>query len=183
MKRLQRAALLVTLAENLRARGSWCGETHIQKGAYLLQELLGVPLELDYCLYKHGPYSFDLSDELTSLRADKIFDQEKQPYPYGPKLKPGEMAQKARELSPKTLAKYEQHVTFIADKLADSGVQTLERLATALYVTKEGVSGDDVAARAARLHEFKPHVSLDEAQQAVEWLDRLRQESEMLLAA
>ena len=86
MKRLQRAAILVTLAEKLRDQGSWCGETHIQKGTYLLQELLGVPLELEYCLYKHGPYSFDLSDELTSLRADRIFDQEKQPYPYGQNL-------------------------------------------------------------------------------------------------
>jgi uncharacterized protein YwgA len=183
MKRIQRAAILVTLAENLRARGSWCGETHIQKGAYLLQELLGVPLELDYCLYKHGPYSFDLSDELTSLRADKIFDQEKQPYPYGPKLKPGEMAQKARELSPKTLAKYEQHVTFIAENLGDSDVKALERLATALYVTKEGSCGDSVSERAARLNQIKPHVVLDEAQKAVEDLDRLREESEMLLAA
>ncbi|HIJ87988.1 MAG TPA: hypothetical protein HPP97_09960 [Desulfuromonadales bacterium] len=183
MKRIQRAAILVTLAENLRARGSWCGETHIQKGAYLLQELLGVPLELEYCLYKHGPFSFDLSDELTSLRADKIFDQEKQPYPYGPKLKPGEMAQKARELSPKTLAKYGQHVTFIADNLGDNDVKALERLATALYVTREGISGDDIDARAARLHEFKPHVPLDEARHAVERLDKLREESEMLLAA
>ncbi|MDY0383191.1 hypothetical protein [Trichlorobacter sp.] len=183
MKRLQRAAMLVTLAEKLRDHGSWCGETHIQKGAYLLQELLGIPLELDYCLYKHGPFSFDLSDELTSLRADKIFDQEKQPYPYGPKLKPGEMAQKVRDLSPKTLAKYEQHINFIADNLGDNDVKALERLATALYVTKEGVSGGDVNARATRLHEFKPHVPMDEARQAVERIDRLWQESAMLRAA
>jgi len=183
MKRIQRAAVLVTLAEKLRDHGSWCGETHIQKGAYLLQELLGVPLELDYCLYKHGPYSFDLSDELTSLRADKIFDQEKQPYPYGPKLKPGEMAQKSQELSPKTLAKYEQHITFIADNLGASDVKALERLATALYVTKEGICGNGVDARAARLHEFKPHVPPEEARKAVEQLDKLRADSEALLAA
>lgn len=183
MKRLQRAALLVALAEKLRMHGSWCGETHMQKGAYILQYLAGVPLELDYCLYKHGPFSFDLSDELTSLRADKIFDQEKQPYPYGPKLKPGEMSGKVRELYPKTLAKYEQHVKFVADNLADSDVKALERLATALFVTREGASGAAVDARAVRLNQIKPHVSLEEARQAVEDIDSLQAEANRLLAA
>jgi uncharacterized protein YwgA len=183
MRRLQRAAILVLLAEKLKARGSWCGETHIQKATYILQDLLGVPLDLEYCLYKHGPYSFDLSDELVFLRADGIFDQEKQPYPFGPKLKPGEAAIKIRELYPKTLAKYDKHVTFVADNLGTSNVKELERLATAHFVTQEGKCGSGVKARAARLHEIKPHVPLDEACQAVEQLDRLREESEMLLAA
>ncbi len=31
MKRLQRDAVILSLIENLRAKGSWCGETHIQK--------------------------------------------------------------------------------------------------------------------------------------------------------
>jgi hypothetical protein len=44
MNRLQRAALLTTLADKLRDAGSWCGETHLQKAAYLLQTLLQVPL-------------------------------------------------------------------------------------------------------------------------------------------
>jgi uncharacterized protein YwgA len=183
MKRLQRAALLVNLAEKLINHGSWCGETHIQKSAYILQNLAGVPLELEYCLYKHGPFSFDLSDELTSLRADKIFDQEKQPYPFGPKLKPGEVAEKVQELYPKTVLKYEQHLTFVADNLRDSNVKALERLATALYVTKEGKAGADVEARAARLNQFKPHVTLEEARQAVEDIDRLQAEANRLLAA
>lgn len=183
MKRLQRAALLVNLAQKLRRHGSWCGETHLQKGVYILQYLAGVPFELDYCLYKHGPFSFELSDELTSLRADKIFDQEKQPYPYGPKLKPGEMANKVRDLYPKTIAKYEQHIQFVADSLAASDVKTLERLATALYVTRE--EGDDAAveSRAQRLHEIKPHVTFDEACEAVRKIDLLQREASRLLAA
>lgn len=66
MKRLQRDAVILSLIENLRAKGSWCGETHIQKATYFVQELLRVPLEFEFVLYKHGPYSFDLSDELTA---------------------------------------------------------------------------------------------------------------------
>ena len=69
MERLQRAAVLLSLIEQLKDRGSWCGDTHIQKTTYFLQELLKVPLGFEFILYKHGPYSFDLEDEITALRA------------------------------------------------------------------------------------------------------------------
>src|SRR6266545_4036200 len=64
MKRLQRAALLTELVEQMRAHDSWCGETHLQKATYFLQELLDVEMDYDFVLYKHGPFSFDLRDEL-----------------------------------------------------------------------------------------------------------------------
>jgi uncharacterized protein YwgA len=60
MDRLRRAAILTRLIEQLRNGGSWCGETHVQKATFFLQELLNVPLSLDFILYKHGPFSFDL---------------------------------------------------------------------------------------------------------------------------
>ena len=44
MNRLERATILVTLIEKLSMEGSWCGETHVQKATYFLQELMGVPL-------------------------------------------------------------------------------------------------------------------------------------------
>lgn len=55
MNRTQRQAILLALIQRLREKGSWCGETHIQKSAYFLQELLGVPLDLNVIFYKHGP--------------------------------------------------------------------------------------------------------------------------------
>ena len=72
MGRLKRAALLTRLMEWMREHGSWCGETHLQKAAFLAQELMEVPLELEFVLYRHGPYSFDLRDELTGLRGDGL---------------------------------------------------------------------------------------------------------------
>ena len=68
MDRLQRASVLLALNEQLRAAGSWAGETHMQKATYFLQHLMGVPLAFDFILYKHGPFSFDLRDELTAMR-------------------------------------------------------------------------------------------------------------------
>ena len=37
MERLQKAAILTELADQLRREGSWCGHTHMQKATYFLQ--------------------------------------------------------------------------------------------------------------------------------------------------
>src|ERR1700679_4231265 len=89
MNRLQRAAVLLTLLAALKQRGSWCGETHLQKSVYFLQELLGVDLGFPFVLYRHGPYSFEISDDLTALRADLLLNL-KLRLPYGPSLEPSE---------------------------------------------------------------------------------------------
>jgi hypothetical protein len=48
--------------------GSWCGNAR-PEAIYVAQELLAVD-GYNFRLYKHGPYSFDLSDELAAMRAD-----------------------------------------------------------------------------------------------------------------
>jgi uncharacterized protein YwgA len=92
MKRLQRAAVLVSLIEAMREQGSWCGETNIQKACFFLQEVTRVPLGFDFILYRYGPYSFDLTDELTALRADSIFALRIRDPKYGPCYQPGELS-------------------------------------------------------------------------------------------
>lgn len=37
MKALKRSAILLRLVDEMKKRGSWCGETHLQKGAYMLR--------------------------------------------------------------------------------------------------------------------------------------------------
>jgi uncharacterized protein YwgA len=64
---IDRSAILLDVAEQLNANGSWTGETHIQKAAYLMQELLGVPSGFKFVLYRHGPFSFGLRDSLNKL--------------------------------------------------------------------------------------------------------------------
>jgi hypothetical protein len=51
MKNLQLYRLILDLIRELRQPG----EAHIQKIGYFLQDLMGVPLEAEYILYKHGP--------------------------------------------------------------------------------------------------------------------------------
>ena len=44
MGRLQNVVLLLALIEGLKEKGSWCGETHIQKVVYFLWKLFNVPV-------------------------------------------------------------------------------------------------------------------------------------------
>src|SRR4051794_8584883 len=74
MKRRQREAVIAELADSLYAHGSWCGETHLQKATFALDCLFDAHLGLNHILYKYGPYSAVLSDELLSMRADGLLD-------------------------------------------------------------------------------------------------------------
>lgn len=173
MKPSQRAALLAELTDRLRAQESWCGETHLQKSVYLLQELLDVPTEFKFVLYKFGPYSFDLGDELTSLRADGLLGLEVRHPSYGPSFQTTDASVRLRQRFPATLKKYVRQIEFVADKVGAKGVAELERLATALYVTRQTREPQDHAERARRIVALKPHVTLEAAAEAVQALDQM----------
>ncbi len=165
MKRLARAGLITSLAERLRARGSWAGETHLQKASYFLQEAAGVPLDYQFILYKHGPFAFDLRDDLGGFSADRLLEVVPQTYPYGPRLATSPSGIALQEKFPKTLAKYNHALEAVADLVRNRGVGDLERLGTALLLIKEGDAEDDVLA--ARMMRVKPHVSESAAKAAI----------------
>lgn len=180
MDRIKKAAILLRLIDKLCEKGSWCGETHIQKATFFLQELMQVPTEFEFILYKHGPFSFDLRDELTSLRADGLIEFELQ-WPYGPRIVPTELSEYIQKTYSKTLTKYDNRIAFVAEKLGNKRVIELERLATALYVTKNMVSGGTDDERANEIVSLKPHVSLESAKTSIEEIDRIMDEAKMLV--
>ena len=175
MDRFKKDALLSELADQLRVKGSWCGETHIQKATYFLQELRSVPLEFEFILYKHGPFSFDLRDELTAMRADGFFDLSERG-PYGPSLVPTKWSWELRQDYPKTLAKYASDIAFVCDSLGNKNVAELEKLATALYVHFQAASRTP-RVRAKILNELKPHISFSDSLEAVNQVDAIVQRS------
>jgi len=179
MKRLQKAALLTALVEKLREAGSWCGETHVQKATYLLQELLDVPIGFNFIFYKHGPFSFDLRDELTAMRADGFLKLQTRAFPYGPSLVATERSGALQQLYRRTLDRYDKQLGFVAEKVGSKGVSDLEQLTTALYVTLEQL-GRDTHERAKRIHELKPHVSVPESRATIEEFDAIKREVEKL---
>lgn len=172
MERMKRAALLSKLIEALRAHGSWCGETHIQKASLFLQELTEVPLEMDFILYKHGPFSFDLRDELTSMRADELLELEPQ-WPYGPRIATTDRGRHLQKIYAKTIARYEQCISFVAQRLGNKDVAELERIATAYFLRTNGNAEETAEKRARRLVAAKPHVAIEDAIAAVTEADEI----------
>lgn len=172
MERLQRASILLTLNEELRKAGSWAGETHMQKATFFLQELMNVPLAFDFVLYKHGPFSFDLRDELTFMRAQNFLRLEPQ-NPYGPTLVDGEKSELLKQAFLQAINKHLPSIRFVSQKLGTKTVAGLERTATALYIVLR--EPDDVDP-AQLLTDLKPHISLPEAQAAVSEIEQIRRE-------
>jgi hypothetical protein len=173
MNRLQQAALLTSLVDSLRQQKSWCGETHIQKAAFVVTELAQIPWTFEFVMYKHGPFSFDLRAELTALRADDLLTLVPQPAPYGPRYQITPTAQLLQDRFPKTLARHKQSLMFVAQRLGESRVDELERLATAIYATTRQCPNASVEDRAVWLNREKPHIPLEDARAAVTEADEL----------
>jgi hypothetical protein len=174
MTQTQRHTILVSLIQQLRQQGSWCGEADIQKSAYFLQELLGVPLDLNTIFYKESPYLPDLGDEITALRCESLLTV-KSREPYGASLWPTEQAQRLLDHSPTTLQTYGPAVQFVAERLGPKKVAEVGQLATALYVLRQMPD----AGRNEQAREFKrlkPHVTHDEALAALQTVEEMRAE-------
>src|SRR5258708_20829207 len=91
-----RVASIVALAQNAQAR---LGKTQVQKLVYFVQDC-GVPLEYKYEIYHYGPYSFDLSRDLSSLDSLGVLDVESDPSGFGFNISVGKFAEKFK-LEPK----------------------------------------------------------------------------------
>lgn len=171
MKPAQHSVILLKLIEKLRDHGSWCGETHIQKGGYLLKSLCLIPLQFDFVLYKYGPFSFELMDHLSGMRAERLIRLVPQAYPYRPSIEEGDNSSVLMEMYPKTGNKYLGEVNFVADVIGSKGVTELEKLATAKFVSDELGPQESEEERAKLLTEYKPHIESEEALESVRHMD------------
>ncbi len=122
-----------------------------------------------------GPFSFDLRDALSSMRAEGFLAWEVQPFPYGPSLKEGELGPALKSQFSAAAERYKKQIRFVAEKLGNKDVRALERFATAIFVTLDLDTPPDQ--RAAKINELKPHVSMPEAEQAVREADEFLKEA------
>ena len=169
MKRLERAALLLRIVERAREQGSSCGQIHLQKSTYFVQDLMRVPLGFEFILYKHGPFSFDLRDELTALRADQLLEFESI-HRWGAQMAPTDRKDYIHGVFSDIV---DDNISFVAAKLGAKGSAELERLGTALYVTRRTEAGATVDERSERMTELKPHIPRESARAAVEEVDEI----------
>lgn len=165
MENLVRWSLILELVSELKKSGSWCGETHIQKSTFFLQEMFNVPLKLDYIIYKYGPYSFQLNDDLTALRAYdylKIISLE----PFGVTYELFDQENKLKKFFNSEIKKYSSKIKKVAAEFGIRNVVELERLATAYYLYK--INGEKKLEKVAKsVHDIKPHVPYDLALKSI----------------
>lgn len=173
MNKAEAEAVILHFADRLHTKGSWCGETHIQKAAYFLQQLTEVPIPGHFRLWKHGPYSFDLKDQILELVGYGLMEVSSNPFPYGPTLVVTERGDKHVRCQPEVVRQYHDQIEFVTDQLAGKGVVALEKVGTALLVTKQ-MPNATAECRAQELSRLKPHVPLAEALQAVQELDLMQ---------
>ena len=166
----ENVALLGFLVSQLREADNWCGETHVQKAVYFLQTACRVPMGYSFVLYKHGPYSFDLKLDTARLLGRRMLKQEPSTPPYGPRLRATTNMTKHIERHREAICRHSKDVTRVVQFVGWRGVAELERLSTALYVTIQQ-DKQSIESRAERIHDLKPHVSVESATDAVKELD------------
>lgn len=168
MENNEKQAILLELLDQLRARHSWCGETHLQKAVYFLQQMAAVPIGYEFVLYKHGPFSFELKDEISAMVGDDTLKVVPQRFPYGPKLEEGSFAPVTKVQCDDAVKNYSEQIRQVSEKLGGKNVGDLERLATALYAIKECSELADDNSRAKQITQWKPHVEHDDALKALQ---------------
>jgi uncharacterized protein YwgA len=173
MQYLERASILLNLLTELSKNGSWCGETHLHKCTLFLQELLKVPLGYEFIFYKYGPYSFELSDEVSRLRGDELVAVAPTP-PYGVRIQPGTNAGLVFEKFHSTSELYRDQINFVASKVGPKSVSELEKIATALWVSLHAEPNQTITGE--HITNLKPHVKSEEANKALDELKEIMRE-------
>ena len=71
------------------------------------------------------------------------------------------------------MKKYDDGISYVAQKLGDKGVADLERLATAFFLTNVAADRPTVESRAEKLTTLKPHIDRDQAVAAILEADKI----------
>ena len=173
MTDIERRQLLCKLVSCMRENGSWGGETHIQKSVLFLQSFLDIPLGYRFVMYKHGPFSYDLSRELDHMLDGFMMDL-KPNEGYGPSYLLGSRG----TAYAKECEKFGKEIQFVSKNISVKGTRELERLSTAFFVRlKENEISDPAHAHAYRIAQricdIKPHIDFNDAIEAVGYVEDL----------
>ena len=165
LRHIDRWAVVGQLVKSMRESDGWAGETHVQKTLFFLQELLGVPCGYQFVLYKHGPYSFDLHDDLGRMLTNQVLVLVPK-LPYGPSFGLNEVGDRVVGQRNAVIQPHKESIDFIVNTLGNKDVRELERLGTALLLKKQ-FARLDAGTLASEIVRLKPHVPENLALDAV----------------
>jgi hypothetical protein len=140
------------------------GKTHVQKALSLLASVRPGLVPFRYVLYKHGPYSFEVEDEIEQMRSYTAIEVEPAGDGYGVILHPGEMASYVTAKAPLS-QEARDVVEEVCEFVGAKNVHELEKLATAGWIrVRERIEEHEAVAN--RLHALKPHIAISDARAA-----------------
>ena len=165
------------LVKDMRDKGSWAGETHVQKCSLFLQQMLGVQMGYSFVLHLHGPYSFQLSEELAQMQAIRVLRTEPRPG-YGASFNLGKWGKNAIAAFRDGEQEREQErldaaIAFVAENVSRRNTRALERISTAFFLTGKypKKSASEIAELINRL---KPHISVKASLDAIDEVKGLK---------
>jgi hypothetical protein len=168
MDQLDRTALEVSLVEKLNQMGRRSNESAMQKAAYILQELLHVPLQYkDFYLHVDGPYSPSLRDDLAHMVSKGILRLEFRPGADWPHLEKGDNADRVLGRSGPRIATYEPRLKLISQTLGKQDVFEAEKMVTALFIIHSLASKASVERKTELLRKMQPKLPEDEARKVL----------------
>jgi hypothetical protein len=178
MSENKRLAILLALIRQLRASECPCGDAHYQIGGVFLQELLGVPLEMNIILYYYSIYAPETDEGISMMRADYLLTARVGEREW-PTFHITEAGSRFLEYYAAAVAPYLPAIRFVAERLAPLSIAEVMGLGTALYVWQQHPEwpAERQAAEIARLN---PNRNSLEALAALQFLARMRADSEAL---
>lgn len=122
---------------------------------------------------KHGPYSFDVTAMLMSMRADRVLSLVPQSG-YGPSFTIETAMKSIYDRYRSEIEQIRPKIEKVASHFGPKNVSDLERVATAIYVTLKRPH-DSIEARATELNRVKPHIKIPVALSSVAEADQFFQ--------
>ena len=178
MKQEDRVNFICFLLGALKDKNGWAGMIHLQKGCYIAQRMLGVPLDYKFIQHVYGPYAFDLRDEIRMLNDSFILSKGFPPVGYGCAYDFYEDVEKWVEAK-KDNYKFKDEINFIAGWFLDKKIGRLEKLAAA-YMINEKYPDAGLEERIKKLLGWKPFTTEPEALSCFEDVEERNKEVEEL---
>ena len=132
MNRSKRIAIITKLIKEMIEAGCLHSEWYVQKACYFLQEAMRVPLGYEFFCHHGSPYSFELRDEITGMRADGLI-RLKPNRAYTPSVCVTSNVERLHDDFTHTLKRYGEYIGFTVDVFAGRTFNEIEDISIALW--------------------------------------------------
>ncbi len=160
--KIKKDGLILYVVKKLNEVGSWAGNTHIQKIIYLVQSACNLKL-YDFVLYRYGPYSFDLREDVDFLAISNYLERDVDEFGYHYRL--------SSSLDPTIPSEIQEKVDKIVKVFGKAPTTLLELITTVDYVARKSSKKSDREIIEI-VRKIKPHFSERAIELALEWLKK-----------